>query len=57
MGHRLPLTRLGRRLAKEVWDFSDPGRVAVLYLRHGRRLRLPSPKEIQDFGRKSVLAD
>ena len=51
MGHRLPLTHVGRRGALEVWDLSDPRRLALLYLRHGRRLRLPSPKDIQEFGK------
>ena len=56
MGHRLPLAHLGRRGAVELWDFSDPRRVALLYLRHGRRLRLPSPKDIEAFGRMGAVA-
>jgi hypothetical protein len=53
IGHRLPFGRLGRPLALDIWNLSDPTRVALLYLQHGRRLRLPAPQAIIDFGKAS----
>jgi hypothetical protein len=51
IGHRLPFTRLGRLSALDLWNLSDPARVTLLYLQHGRRLRLPAPQSIIDFGK------
>lgn len=51
IGHRLPFSRLGRPAALEFWNLSDPTRVTLLYLQHGRRLRLPAPQAIIDFGK------
>jgi hypothetical protein len=51
MGHRLPFTRLGRLSALDIWNLSDPKRLALLYLQHGRRLRLPAPQSIMEFGK------
>lgn len=48
MAHRPPVTSLGRLPALEIWNLSDPKRVALLYLQHGRRLRLPAPKALMD---------
>ena len=56
IGHRLPFARLGRLSALDIWNLSDPTRVALLYLQHGRRLRLPAPQAIIDFGRASRRA-
>jgi hypothetical protein len=51
IGHRLPIVRLGRPCALDVWNLSDPTRLTLLYLRHGRRLRLPAPAAIVEFGK------
>ncbi len=51
IGHRLPIVRLGRPCALDIWNLSDPKRLALLYLRHGRRLRLPAPQTIVEFGK------
>jgi hypothetical protein len=48
IAHRLPVTPLGRLPSVEIWNLSDPKRVALLYLTHGRRLRLPAPKALMD---------
>ncbi len=39
---------LGRLPTVEFWNLSDPKRVALLYLQHGRRLGLPAPKALMD---------
>jgi hypothetical protein len=51
IGHRLPIVRLGRPSALDIWNLSDPARLALLYLQHGRRLRLPAPQTIVEFGK------
>jgi hypothetical protein len=51
IGHRLPFSRLGRLSALDLWNLSDPTRVTLLYLQHGRRLRLPAPQAIIEFGK------
>jgi len=51
MGHHLPISHVGKLSALELWNLSDPARVAVLYLQHGRRLRLPAPQALVDFGK------
>lgn len=51
MGHQLPISHVGKLSALELWNLSDPARVAVLYLQHGRRLRLPAPQALADFGK------
>ncbi|WP_445491584.1 hypothetical protein [Rhodopseudomonas sp. RCAM05734] len=51
IGHRLPIARLGRAAALDIWNLSDPTRLALLYLQHGRRLRLPAPQTIVEFGK------
>jgi hypothetical protein len=51
MGHHLPICHVGKLSALELWNLSDPARVAVLYLQHGRRLRLPAPQALADFGK------
>jgi hypothetical protein len=48
IAHRPPVALLGRLPAVEIWNLSDPRRVALLYLQHGRRLRLPAPKTLMD---------
>jgi hypothetical protein len=48
IAHRPPVTPLGRLPSVEIWNLSDPKRVALLYLQHGRRLRLPAPKALMD---------
>jgi hypothetical protein len=48
IAHRPPVALLGRLPAVEIWNLSDPKRVALLYLQHGRRLRLPAPKTLMD---------
>jgi hypothetical protein len=48
IAHRPPVTLLGRLPAVEIWNLSDPKRVALLYLQHGRKLRLPAPKALMD---------
>jgi hypothetical protein len=48
IAHRPPVTLLGRLPALEIWNLSEPRRVALLYLQHGRRLRLPAPKALMD---------
>ncbi|HEY8334124.1 MAG TPA: hypothetical protein VIQ05_10080 [Tardiphaga sp.] len=54
--HRPPVIPLGYRTAMEVWNLSDPTRVAFLYLQHGRRLRLPAPSAIIEFGKAARRA-
>ena len=49
--HEPPVILLGHRTALEIWNLSDPTRVAFLYLQHGRRLRLPAPSAIVEFGK------
>ncbi|CAN5195954.1 hypothetical protein BH11PSE4_BH11PSE4_30030 [soil metagenome] len=56
IGHRLPITRLGRLAALDIWNLSDSTRLALLYLRHGRRLRLPAPQTIVEFGKAARSA-
>ena len=51
MAHGLPVTLLGRSPALGLWNLSDPARVALLYLQHGRRMRLPSPSTLSEFGK------
>jgi hypothetical protein len=48
IAHRPPVLPLGRLPSVEIWNLSDPKRVALLYLQHGRRLRLPAPKALMD---------
>ncbi|MDB5617356.1 hypothetical protein [Tardiphaga sp.] len=60
IAHNPPVRLLGHRTALEVWNLSDPTRVAFLYLQHGRRLRLPAPAAIVEFGkaaRRSRMAE
>jgi hypothetical protein len=56
IAHNPPVTLLGHRTALEVWNLSDPTRVAFLYLQHGRRLRLPAPAAIVEFGKAARRA-
>ena len=51
IAHDPKVTLLGHRTALEVWNLSDPTRLAFLYLQHGRRLRLPAPAAIVEFGK------
>ena len=51
IAHDPKVTLLGHRTALEVWNLSDPKRLAFLYLQHGRRLRLPAPAAIVEFGK------
>ena len=51
IAHDPKVTLLGARTALEVWNLSDPTRLAFLYLQHGRRLRLPAPAAIVEFGK------
>ncbi|MBC7575827.1 hypothetical protein [Tardiphaga sp.] len=60
IAHDPPVTMLGHRTALEIWNLSDPTRLAFLYLQHGRRLRLPAPAAIVEFGkaaRRSRMAE
>jgi len=60
IAHDPKVTLLGHRTALEVWNLSDPTRLAFLYLQHGRRLRLPAPAAIVEFGkaaRRSQVAE
>lgn len=58
IAHKPPVTLLGRLPAVELWNLSDPRRVALLYLQHGRRLRLPAPKALMDDAvRRARAAD
>ncbi len=50
------VTLVGRLPAVEIWNLSDPKRVALLYLQHGRRLRLPAPKALMDDAVKRARA-
>ncbi|MDB5563996.1 MAG: hypothetical protein JWP84_562 [Tardiphaga sp.] len=56
IAHNPPVTLLGHRTALEVWNLSDPTRVAFLYLQHGRRMRLPAPAAIVEFGKAARRA-
>lgn len=56
IAHRPPCEMLGRLPAMEFWNLSDPRRVALLYLQHGRRLRLPAPKALMDGAAKRSRA-
>ncbi|MCX7318749.1 MAG: hypothetical protein NT113_04365 [Hyphomicrobiales bacterium] len=56
IAHRPPVELLGRLPAVELWNLSDPKRVALLYLQHGRRLRLPAPKALMDDAVKRARA-
>jgi hypothetical protein len=56
IAHRPPVALLGRLPAVELWNLSDPKRVALLYLQHGRRLRLPAPKALMDDAVKRARA-
>lgn len=56
IAHRPPVELLGRLPAVEFWNLSDPKRVALLYLQHGRRLRLPAPKALMDDAVKRARA-
>ena len=51
IAHDPPVKMLGHRTALEIWNLSDPTRLAFLYLQHGRRLRLPAPAAIVEFGK------
>lgn len=51
IAHDPTVKLLGHRTALEVWNLSDPTRLAFLYLQHGRRLRLPAPAAIVEFGK------
>ena len=57
IGHWLPIARLGRVSALDIWNLSDPTRLALLYLQHGRRLRLPAPQTIMEFGKAARSAE
>jgi hypothetical protein len=56
IAHKPPVELLGRLPAVEFWNLSDPKRVALLYLQHGRRLRLPAPKALMDDAVKRARA-
>lgn len=56
IAHRPPVELLGRLPVVELWNLSDPKRVALLYLQHGRRLRLPAPKALMDDAVKRARA-
>jgi len=56
IAHQPPVELLGRLPAVEFWNLSDPKRVALLYLQHGRRLRLPAPKALMDDAVKRARA-
>jgi|SRR3954467_5243105 hypothetical protein len=56
MAHRPPFQLLGRLPAVEFWNLSDPKRVALLFMQHGRRLRLPAPKALMDDAVKRARA-
>nr|AMH39397.1 hypothetical protein PROKKA_00584 [Tardiphaga robiniae] len=56
IAHRPSVTLVGRLPAVEIWNLSDPKRVALLYLQHGRKLRLPAPKALMDDAVKRARA-